>query len=1083
MDAKPSGVSRLIEPFLQGNFTVLLIMVSLIAGAISLSITPREEEPQITVPLADVMVAYPGGSAAEVERRVASRLERLLYQIDGVEYVYSMSRPGMAVVTVRFYVGQDREESLIKLYNKVFQNVDRTTPGIAGWVIKPVEIDDVPIVTAALYSRTADTHALRRVAEEVAEHLQRVPDVSNVTIHGGERRVLRIEPDMERLAAHHLSVPELLGALKVSNARLAAGAFEQANREILVEAGPFLQTADDVKNLMVGAHNGRPVYVRDVAAVLDGPEETATYTRIGFGPAAGHETARGAELGAAPPADPGDALAAVTVAVAKKRGTNAVRVAREVRAALETLQGQTIPDDVRVRLTRNYGETANDKVNDLVENLWMAVITVVGLIAFTMGWREGIIIALAIPITYSLTLLANYLFGYTINRVTLFALILALGLLVDSPIVGVENIQRHLRAGSCTAYEAVVRAMNEVVPPIVPATLAIIVSFIPMFFISGMMGPYMAPMALNVPLTMLSSMLVAVMITPWLALKLLKPAKGDEHCKLEDVRTTPTYRIYSRVLAPLVDSRGRSLLMLAVIVVLFAGSVGLAVTGRVPLKMLPFDNKNEFQVVVDLPESSTLEATDAVVRRVEDYLRTLPEVVDFTATVGAGSPMDFNGLVRHYYLRQGPAVADVRVNLVHRKKRAMDSHGIILRIRNDIARLAQETGAQIKLVEAPPGPPVLSTIVAEVYGGPHHRYDELIVAAKQVSAALAGEPGVVEVDDMVEADQPKLSFITDREKAGLSGVATEDVTTALRFALSGLPGGELHDDHEQNETPILLRMARADRSDPARLAAVPLKGRTGAMVQLGELGRFEERIEDKTIFHKNLQRVVFVTAEMAGRGPAYAVLGAQKALAEKPLPPGIRASWVGEGEWKITVDVFRDLGIAFGVALLAIYVLLVYETKSNLLPLIIMMSIPLTVIGIMPGFWVLNLLVDRPIGGYANPVFFTATAMIGMIALGGIVQRNAILLIDFIRVRMKEGATLREAILESGAVRFRPIFLTAATTLLGAWPITFDPIFSGLAWAIIFGLFVSTAFTLVVIPVVYNLVYGRKPVPATGEPS
>ena len=1058
-EQKHSFLSGLIGSFLRGNLAILLIVISLVAGAAALILTPREEEPQIVVPLADVLVMYPGGSAEEVEKMVSSRLERMLYQIDGVEYVYSMSRPGMAVVTVRFFVGQNREESLIKLYNKIFQNVDKTTPGIAGWVVKPVEIDDVPIVNATLYSAKYDTHALYRVAEEVVGSLQQIPNSANITIHGGQKRVLHVYLDAERLAAYGLSPMEVAGALKISNAQAESGSFEQGNNVITVEAGPFLQNVREAQNLMVGIHEDRPVYLRDVAEVVDGPEEAASYTRIGFGPGEKATTNQGP-------------YPAVTIAVAKKKGSNAVWVAREVEKMLAELRGKAIPDDVQVRITRNYGETANAKVNDLVSNLGMGIITVVGMIALTMSWREGAIVGLAIPITYSLTLLFNYLMGYTINRVTLFALILALGLLVDNPIVGVENISRYLSMRKYPREQAVLLAVNEVMPPIVLATLSIIVSFIPMFFISGMMGPYMAPMALNVPLTMISSMLVAFAITPWISGKLLREGGAGE--KPYDIRSTGIYRIYNRVMRPLVDSRKKSVTVLLVMGGLFVFAIILAATGLVPLKMLPFDNKNEFQIVIDMPESTTLETTDRVAKEIEEYLRAQPEVVDFTSTIGVGSPIDFNGLVRHYYLRQGPNAGDIRVNLLPRQRRAMNSHEIALRIRPAIEEIGRRNNANLKIIEVPPGPPVLSTVVAEIYGQPYHDYNELIAAADTVRQRMAGEKGVVDIDTMVEANQQKLFFRVDREKAGLSGISTEDIVNTLRIALSGMPAGTIHIATEQNELPIVLRMPRDKRSDADRLKTLLVKGRMGQSVQLGELGRFEEDVVDKTIFHKNLQRVVYVTAEMAGRGPAYAVLNLQSALEKNPLPPGIRADWKGEGEWKITVDVFRDLGIAFSAALLAIYVLLVYETTSYLLPVVIMLSIPLTMIGIMPGFWLLNVLTGRMVGGYENSVFFTATAMIGMIALGGIVQRNAIILIDFIRHTAAKGLSLKDAIVEAGAVRFRPIFLTAGTTLLGAWPITFDPIFSGLAWSIIFGLFVSTAFTLVVVPVVYMLIYGKE---------
>ena len=1061
MERKTSIWSGVIDAFLKGNLAILLMIISLLAGVAALLATPREEEPQIVVPLADVLVSFPGASAEEVEKLVASRLERMLYQIDGVEYVYSMSQPGQAVVTVRFFVGQDREASLIKLYNKVFQNVDKTTPGVAGWVIKPVEIDDVPIVAATLHSERYDTHQLYRVAEEVAARLQHIPASAQVTIHGGQRRVVQVNLDTERLAAYGLSPAEIAGALQLSNRQLAAGTFAQANRTVQVEVGPFLRTADEVRNLMVGQHAGKPVYLRDVARVEDGPEEASTYTRFGYGPAAGVDApAKSASR------------AAVTVAVAKKKGSNAVNVARQVEETLAELRGVVLPDDVDVSITRNYGETANEKVNELVKGLGEAIVTVIALVALMMNWRVGIIVAIAVPITYGLTLLINLLLGYTINRVTLFALILTLGLLVDDPIVGVENIYRHLGMKRQPKLQAIGTAMNEVLPPIVVATLAIVVAFLPMFFITGMMGPYMRPMAVNVPIAMLASMLVSLTITPWVSSKLLK---HDAHGHAEpEVTTTRTYRIYHRIMAPLVDSRRKAGAMLWITAALFAGSLLLVAGGAVPLKLLPFDNKNELQLVVDLPETATLEQSDAVVRDVEQYLRTVPEVVSFVSTVGASSPMDFNGLVRHYYLRQGPHVADVRINLLPKERRAMNSHAIALRLRKDVEALAARDGALVKIVESPPGPPVFSTVVAEVYGEPHQTYADLVAAARTVAEAMRGEAGVVDVDTTIEENPRKLVFRTDREKAALNGISTDDIVQTLRLALAGGPAGTLHVEAEQNETPIVVRLPREARSDAARLMTIPVKGRGGQMVQLGELGAFAEDVFGQTVFHKNQERVVFVTAEMAGRGPAYAVLALQKHFEANPLPAGIRIDWKGEGEWKITVDVFRDLGIAFAVALLGIFVLLVYETGSYALPGIIMLSIPLTMIGIMPGFSLLNVLGNRPVGGFADPVFFTATAMIGMIALAGVVVRNGIILIDFIQSAVARGTPLRQAILESGAVRFRPIFLTAGAAMLGAWPITRDPIFSGLAWSLIFGLFVSTAFTLVVIPAVYAMIYGPK---------
>ena len=1053
-----------VEGFIRGNIPILIIIASLLAGAGALMVTPREEEPQISVPLADIHISYPGGSAEQVERLVSSRLERLLYQIEGVEYVYSMSRPGSATVTVRFYVGEDRDTSLFRLYNQLNQNMDRVTPGIAGWLVKPVEIDDVPIVSAAIYSEELDTHDLYRMAEEVKGKLQRIPDSARITIHGGDPRAITAYLDPERLSAYGLSIPCLRKALQGANVNMTAGTFEQANRIVTVEAGPFLQTAAEVRSLMVGVFEDRPVYFRDVADIVDAPRESTTISRFSTGPADEQEIHE---------------AASVTVAVAKKRGSNAVRVARDVEEELRRMQASMLPDNADIRITRDYGETANEKVNELVGSLGLAILTVIGLLAFTMNWRAGLIVAMAVPITYSLTLVCNLLLGYTINRVTLFALILALGLLVDDPIAGVENIERHIKTGGCSRRQAVVNAMREIMAPILLSTIAIIIAFTPMFFITGMMGPYMQPMAMNVPLAVVMSTVTALTVTPWLALKLLPNYKTDKKTSgntdnEKGPSRTVLYKVYSRIVSPFIDSPKRARVMLSVVAALFVGAVALALTGLVPLKMLPFDNKDEFQILVDMPEGSSLEATDATLREVEAYLHTIPEVTDFTTLAGAASPMDFNGMVRQYYMREAPHLGDIRINLIHRDKRHADSHSIILRIRNDLEALAEETGASLKLVAIPPGPPVLATLVAEVYGPPQSDYSELTQVARTVKDRMAEEPGVVDLDSTIEADQTKLSFITDRDKARRSGIHTGDIAETLRVALHGEDVGILETLHKRNELPIVLRLPRAARSSQSLLANLPIASQQGHSVRLSELGTFHEKNVDQTIYRKNQQRVVYVMSEVAGRGPAYAVLNLQSHFNSDPLPEGFEANWRGEGEWKITLDVFRDLGIAFSIALLGIYVLLVYETGSFLLPVVIMLAIPLTMIGIMPGFWLLNLAVNRPVGGFDNPVFFTATAMIGMIALAGIVVRNAIVLIDFIGQARERGEDLREAILASGSVRMRPILLTAGTTLLGAWPITFDPIFSGLAWSIIFGLLVSTAFTLLVVPVVYFMIFSKR---------
>jgi multidrug efflux pump subunit AcrB len=1064
-DGRQSILSAIVEKFLSSNLSIIVLLLSLLAGIAALLVTPREEEPQIVVPLADVYVHFPGASAEEVEQLVATRLEKLLWQIDGVEYVYSMSSPDVAIVTVRFFVGEDREDSLLKLYNKIEQNIDNVPPGVTGWVVKPVEIDDVPIVTLAFYGEDASDHELRRVAEEVIDRLQAVRNAASTSIVGGRERQIRVNLDVEKLAARKLTPIEVAQSLRAANVTLTAGAFSRQGREKIVRGGVFLASADDVLNIVIGSYEGRPVYLRDVSEVHDGPAEASNYTRIGFGPALSHkgidERLRSASL------------PCVTLAVAKKRGTNAVWVADEVLRQIEGMRGTVIPDNIEVLVTRNYGETADDKVNELIEGLAIAIVTVTLLIGLILGWREAIIIALAVPISFFLALFFNYLFGYTINRVTLFALTVSLGLVVDDPITDVENIYRYFKMRLYPPMESVLVAVNEVRPPIIMSTLTIIVSFLPMFFITGMMGPYMRPMALNVPLAVLMSTVVAFTITPWTSLHVLKKDYGKKEEKKFEIRESALFKIYSAIVGPFLRSRLLSWIALGVVAVLFLFSIVLVLIGKVPVKMLPFDNKNEFQLVVDLPEGATLEETDRVVREFERYFRSVPEVTDFESYVGTSSPMDFNGMVRHYYLRRASNVGDIRINLVHKLKRKQQSHALGLRLRNDLQAIADKNGALIKIVEVPPGPPVISTVVAEVYGDPSATYDQIVDAAGVVRKRMEQEHRVTDVDDTAEAAQRRFTFVLDKEKASLNGITTANVASTLRLALEGQPAGTIHIPSERNPLLIMLRLPRDDRSSIEQLSRLYVKGAGGSLVQMADLGEFIADTIDKTIYHKNLARVSYVFGEMAGRSPVDAVLNMQSHFKEEPLPEGFKIIWSGEGEWKITVRVFRDLGIAFATALVGIYILLVIQTHSFSMPLIIMLSIPLTMIGIMPGFWLLNVVTAEQVGGYDTPVFFTATAMIGMIALSGIVVRNSIVLIDFVQNAQAAGKPIRDALLESGAVRFRPILLTAGTTLLGNVVITLDPIFSGLAWAIIFGIFASTPFTLLVIPIVYNLIYDR----------
>ncbi|OQY47367.1 MAG: acriflavine resistance protein B, partial [Desulfobacteraceae bacterium 4572_87] len=1025
--------------------------------------TPREEEPQIVVPLADIYVNAPGASATEVEKLVATPLERLLWQIDGVEYVYSVSRRDMAIVTVRFYVGEDRERSLVKLYNKVSMNMDQAPPLVQNWLIRPVEIDDVPIVNLTLYSNQYNDHELRRIGEEVQSRLASVSDISRTDIVGGRSREVRVALSPDRMAGFGVSMLDVWQALKGTDAAVTAGHYDVANRSVSVTSDSFVASVSHVADLVVAMHGGRPVYLRDISEVTDGPEEASSYTRFSFSNARVREEGlKGATHD----------LPAVTLALAKKRGTNAVQVADEILKKMDELKKTVIPDGVEVAVTRNYGRTAQHKVNDLLGSLVFAILTVVGLLAFTLGWREALVVALAVPLSFSLALFVNYAFGFTINRVTLFALILSLGLVVDDPITNVDNIQRHMRMGIRNPLSATLYAVQEVLPPVIMSTLAIIISFVPLFFITGMMGPYMAPMAANVPLTVSFSTVCAITVVPWFSYLLLRrsaPAAGKTVASGGETDVTPQWiqKAYGLVVGPFLDSGIKRFLLYFGVFLLLALSMGLAFFRYVPMKMLPFDNKDEFQVVIDMPEGTTLEQTSRVVQDFEHALRQVPEVTNVISYTGSPSPMDFNGMVRHYYLRRGGHVADIRVNLASKQRRRQQSHGMMLRLRKELEAISSRHGANIKLVEMPPGPPVIATVAVEIYGMPDQSYKDLVDAGKTVQEIMKSEPFVVDIDDTTEARRDRLDFVLDKEKAALHGVSTVMITQTLRTALSGGVPATVHQAGERRPLPVKIILPRSNRSGILPLSRIPVKGYDGKMIPLGELGSFVKTAEDQPIYHKNLERVVYVFGEMAGRAPAEAILDMQKRMDDEPLPKGIRSEWGGEGEWKITLRVFRDMGISYMAALMGIYTLLVIQMNSFFMPLLIMVSVPLTLIGIMPGFWLLNLLLADPVGGFDNPIFFTATSMIGMIALGGIVIRNSLVLIEFVNGAVKKGVALRDAILESGAIRLRPILLTAATTALGAWPITLDPIFSGLAWALIFGLFASTLFTLVIVPVAF----------------
>ncbi|EIC28980.1 efflux RND transporter permease subunit [Methylomicrobium album] len=1068
--------AAIVRIFTVSHLSPILLIAALIAGVAALQLTPREEDPQIVVPVMDVMVDYPGASAEEVEKLAATPLEAMLKQIKGVEHVFSASQPGRAVVTVGYYVGENPEDSLVKTWSKVMSNQDLLPPGVRGWNIKPVDIDDVPMLMLTLSSSTGQTDALglRRIADELLASLRGADDIAKTEVVGGARRQVSIYPDTAKMTGYGIALQDIIDALRGANVHLRTGRFQNGNRETVLEAGTYFDSADALAATVVKAPGGRPVYLRDIGRVTDGEEEREHYTRIGFGPAVSKMRTVGRAEG--PKAKPGDEREMVTIALAKRKGSNAVKVSQDILAKVEAQRGLLIPADVEITVSRDYGATADHKVNELVKHLGLAIAIILVLLALALGPKESFIVCIAVPVTFAVTLLADLVFGYTINRVTLFALILSLGLLVDDPIVDVENIFRHFKLKKEPPLEALLSAVDEVRPPTIVATLAVMLAFIPMFFITGMIGPYLAPLAFNIPVAMLVSLLVAFTITPWASYLLLKSEYGKDEAAF-DLKMSNGYRLYRRVLTPLIASPARSRMFLIAVGIAFLLSSLLAVTRAVPLKLLPFDNKNELQIVADMPAGSTLEKTDAAMRALGRYLATVNEVTDYESYVGLASPIDFNGMIRHYYLRSGSRKGDIRINLLPKDERVQQSHQIAMRIRADVERIGRQYGAKLKIVELPPGPPVLSTLVAEVYGPADAGYGRLIETAEGIKQRFADVSGVVDIDDLSEAPDPAWSFRIDKTKAALLGVSPAAIVQTLDVALAGGEAGMLHAPGERLPLEIRLRLPRAERSSLPELLNTKVRSSGDALIALSELGTLVPESGEPVIHHKDLERVAYVIGDSAGRSPVEAIIDLYAYFADHPLPKGYRAELSGEGEWKITAAIFRDLGISFSASLIMIYVLLVVQTGSLSLPAIMMIAIPLTIIGIMPGFWLLNLLFAENIAGFADSIYFTATAMVGMIALAGIVVRNGIILIDFIeRTRARSDmANLEEALIEAGATRMRPIFLTAGAAMFGSVVIILDPIFSGLAWSFIFGIFASTGFSLVVIPVVYYLIYRDNP--------
>src|SRR5664279_5619148 len=1082
----PLRIAGLIaRAFINSKLTPLFIAGALLAGAFAILMTPREEEPQIVVPMLDVFVQMPGASPQEVQQGATVPMERLLREVPGVEYVYSITRPGMSMLLVRFYVGTKEEDAIVKTYNKLYSNFDRIPQGVSQPLIKVRSIDDVPIMALTLWGKNYDSYKLRQIAGELENELKEIDDVSETKITGGLPRQVRVVLDSQRLAAYGMTAGAVTAQLQQANTRGGAGRFAHDNQEFEVEAGRFLGKADDLKQVVVGVYQGKPVYLRDVAAeIVDGPAEPQDY--VLFANAAG-----------APKDAPRGEYPAVTITLAKRKGTNATVITEKAEKKIRELRGYLLPSDLNGTVTRNYGETAKDKSDELLKHLFLATLSVTLLVALALGWRESGVVLLAVPVTLALTLVVFYLYGYTLNRVTLFALIFSIGILVDDAIVVVENVVRHFRLPASrgrSLSEVAVEAVDEVGNPTILATFAVIAAILPMAFVRGLMGPYMRPIPVGASAAMLFSLIVAFVVSPWAALRLLR--HYAERASNEHEAEGWTTRLYRRIMDPLVAHAKRRWLFLGGMVVLLLLACSLVAFKIVKVKMLPFDNKSEFQVIVDMPNGTTLEQTTRVAQELGQYLGKQPEVANYQVYAGTSGPYNFNGLVRHYFLRRGANQADIQVNLLNRHERSTQSHAIAKRLRPGLVAIGNKYGARLKVAEVPPGPPVLETLVAEVYGPDYQQQIEL---AKKIKQIFQTTPGVVDVDWYVEDPQVKYDVKVDLDKAALHGISAADVTRTVQIGLDGATAGLLHSPESREDVPIRVQLGRADRSSIDGLTALRLPsapgsptspgfglvgvGTSGGQVSIGELTNVEKKTIDTTLYGKNLRPVVYVLGDVAGEeeSPVYAIQKMRKAIDELKTAEGYhiqqynvampaetdRLAMKWDGEWHITVEGFRDLGLAFAAVLVLIYVLVVGWFRSFIVPLVIMAPIPLTLVGILPAHALMG-------------AFFTATSMIGFIAGAGIIVRNSIILVDFIGLRREQGMTLEHAVVNAGAVRFRPMLLTAAASTTACSSVMFDPIFQGLAISLMAGEVASTLLSRMAVPVLYYMVEKRKlPAPPT----
>ncbi len=1059
---------RIAQAFIDSKLTPLLMLVFLAIGAYATYLTPSEEEPQISVPIADVFVRYPGANPTEVENRVAKPLEKIAANIPGVEYVYSTSMPEMAMLIIRYKVGEDTDRSLFKLYNEISKNMDKMPAGVSLPLIKSKAIDDVPMLALTLWSDKYDDFALRRVAAELSTEIKQITDVAETRLIGGRDRQIRVILNPQKMAGYMIDPLMLAQQIPGLNQQGHAGLFNTGDVEYSVEVGNFLQSAADVENLVVGVYQNSPVYLKQFATIVDGPEEAQRYVAFGFGAAANQ---------------PAGEYPAVTIAVSKRKGADATRIAAHIEEKVETLKGRLIPAEIQATIVRNYGESASEKVHELLRHLFWAIVSVTIFVTLAMGWRGGLVVFASVPVTFALTLFVYYMYGYTLNRITLFALVFVTGIVVDDSIIIAENMHRHFKMKRLPFLQAAITAIDEVGNPTILATFTVIASVLPMAFVSGLMGPYMSPMPIGAAMAMLFSLIVALTMTPWLAYRLLRSEADHSHGEAYALEKTRIYRLYRAAIEPMIESAAKRWTFIGVIVVLLLGSLLLFYFKLVAVKMLPFDNKNEIQVIIDMPEGATLERTAAVTQEIAAYLRTQPEVVNYQTYVGTAAPINFNGLVRHYDLRRGSNVADIQLNLTAKNERSEQSHAIAKRIRATAQAIGNKHQANVKIAEVPPGPPVLSTLVAEIYGPD---YAAQIAAAEKVKAIFQQTPGVVDVDWYVEAEQPEYKFEIDREKAALSGVSPQQIVNALGLGLHGLSSTTLYQPNDAEPVPVLLRLGEAERSDLTALKSLRVMSRSGHLVAIGDLTRLTPQTQDHNIYRKNQQRVVYITADVAGEleSPVYAIMDIDRRIAEKVRAGelSLKTYYAGQpftqeelamkwdGEWQITYEVFRDLGIAFVVVLIVIYMLIIGWFQSFKTPLVMMVAIPLSLVGIL----VSHLIFDA---------FFTATSMIGMIALAGIMVRNSVLLIDFINLRLEENIPLKQAVIEAGAVRTTPILLTAGTVVIGAFVILFDPIFQGLALSLMGGSIASTGLTLLIVPLIFYMTERKNyPVPPDSAP-